>query len=160
MTATDWQDPDPTAYDPDNPLALLEKAAGKQGMERTQEAIWALQSMLAAGADQSVIEAARGYAAASKILSLGSFDRLVRRHELDAGRDDRDDNRGPSVATELAEIARELYDFGVTTWASRSPSLARGRESWRCSGAARPRCGPSCPVSTSPATARSPPSRP
>ena len=62
----------------------------------------------------SLIEAARGYAAASKILALGSFDRLVRRHELDAGRDDRTDSRGPSVATELAEIAQELYDFGVS----------------------------------------------
>lgn len=27
MTGLDWQDADPAAYDPDNPLALLEKAA-------------------------------------------------------------------------------------------------------------------------------------
>ena len=110
----DWQDADPTAYDPDDPLALLEKAAGREGMERTQGAIWALQSMLAAGADQSVIEAARGYAATSKVLPLGSFDRLVRRHELEAGAGERDDSRGPSIATQLAEIAQELYDFGVS----------------------------------------------
>jgi hypothetical protein len=112
VTGHDWQDPDETAFDPANPLALLEKAASKQGMERNREAIWALQSMLAAGADQAVLEAARGYAAESKVLPLGSFDRLVRRHELDG--DQRDDSRGPSVATQLAEIARELYAFGVS----------------------------------------------
>ena len=110
----DWQEPDETAFDPDNPLALLEKAAGLEGQERTQDAIWALRSMLAAGADQGVIEAARSYVGTSKVLPLGSFDRLVRRHELEEGRDQRDDSRGPSVATELAEIARELYAFGVS----------------------------------------------
>jgi hypothetical protein len=110
----DWQDPDETAFDPDNPLALLEKAAAKEGQERTQEAIWALRSMLAAGADQGVIEAAREYAATSKVLRLGSFDRLVRDHEVTAGGGDRDDGRGPSIATQLAEIARELYAFGVS----------------------------------------------
>jgi len=110
----DWQDPDETAFDPDNPLALLEKAAALEGQDRTQEAIWALRSMLAAGADQAVIEVARSYAATSKVLPLGSFDRLIRSHELEEGHDQRDDGRGPSVATQLAEIARELYDFGVS----------------------------------------------
>ena len=70
--------------------------------------------MLAAGADQSVIEAARGYAATSKVHLLGSFDRLVRRHELEASAGERDNSRGPSIATQLAEIAQELYDFGVS----------------------------------------------
>jgi hypothetical protein len=109
----DWQDPDETAYNPDDPLALLEKAAKEEGQERTQKAIWALRSMLKAGADQGVIEAARGYAGVSKILPLGSFDRLVRSHELECG-GQRDDSRGPSVATQLVEIARELYAFGVS----------------------------------------------
>ena len=110
----DWQDPDETAFDPDDPLALLKKAAAKEGMERTQDAIWGVQSMLAAGASQGVIEAARAYATGSKLLPAAAFDRLVRDHELNAGRDGRDDSRGPSVATQLAEIAQELYAFGVS----------------------------------------------
>jgi hypothetical protein len=35
VTGLDWQDPDPTAYDPDNPLALLEKAVAAGEDEQT-----------------------------------------------------------------------------------------------------------------------------
>ena len=111
----DWQEPDPTAYDPDSPLALLEKAAGKEGMERTQEAIWALQSMLMAGVDQSVIEGAREYVATSKVILLGSFDRIVRRHEIAAHREQREgDPNAKSASTVLVDLAQECYTFGVT----------------------------------------------
>ena len=115
MIADEWQDPNPAAWNPGNPLELLEIAAGKEGAERTQIAIWSLQSMLEAGAGQGVIEAARGYVATSKVMPLGSFDRLVRSHQADDHREQRDNGRGPSVATHwLAEIARELYMFGVS----------------------------------------------
>lgn len=115
MSDHDWQDPDPTAYDPDNPLRLLEKAADKEGMERTRAAIWALQSTLEGGADQMVLEAARGYVAESKIMQLGSFDRIVRRHEVAAYREQRDaDPNAKSASTVLVELAQEYYTFGVS----------------------------------------------
>ena len=103
----------PDGIRPGQPAGAAGESRQKAGVERTQEAIWALQSMLAAGADQAVIEAARSYAATSKVLPLGSFDRLVRRHELEAPASS-DDDRGPSVATQLAEIAQELYAFGIS----------------------------------------------
>ena len=39
----DWQDADPTAYDPDNPFALLQKAEAAEEPEQAKLAIWAIQ---------------------------------------------------------------------------------------------------------------------
>ena len=110
----DWQDADPAAYDPDNPLALLENAAKMDpGTERDQQAVWAARSMLAAGAGQDVMQVARKYAKRETILTFGEFDALIQaaaRGSDDGGGGD----RGPSIATQFAEIAQELYEFGVS----------------------------------------------
>lgn len=107
----DWQDADPTAYDPDNPLALLEKAAVAEESERAKAAYWAVRSMTEAGADPGVLSVvARDYVKRNlKALSLAAFDDLTRKTASDDGGD-----RDPNVATQLVEIAREFYTFAVS----------------------------------------------
>jgi hypothetical protein len=111
VSGFDWQWPDPDAWDPDNPLALLQKAATADEGERAQRAIWAVRSMIAAAADAGVMIEAREFVRKSKVLRLNDLDRLEREAR---GSGDRGDDRGPSVATQLVEIAQELYTFGVS----------------------------------------------
>jgi hypothetical protein len=120
MTGLDWQDADPTAYDPDNELALLEKAAAAGEDERARAVVWAVRSMVAGGAPHFVLDVVgRDYVKRSALIGLGSYDELVRRSLLDrtisehAGAGD-DGERGPSVATHLVQIAQEFYTFGVS----------------------------------------------
>ena len=115
MTGFDWQDADPTVYDPDNPLALLEKAAASGEDERAKLAAWAVRSMAAGNAPPFILTTvARDYVRRVKLLPLGAYDDLVRRSLGEFASPGRDDDRGPSVATQLVEIARELYTFGVS----------------------------------------------
>ena len=48
-------------YDPDNPLALLEKAAAAETRDRATAAVEAVRSMIAAGADAGVLAVARDF---------------------------------------------------------------------------------------------------
>lgn len=108
----DWQEPDETAFDPGNPLALLQKALAASEDDRTMSAVWAVRSMIAAGADTGVMAVARDYVKRAKLLALGDFDRLA----ASARAGDDDDLREPgqkSAATVLVEMARELYIFGA-----------------------------------------------
>jgi hypothetical protein len=108
----DWQDADPAAYDPDNPLALLEKAAGDEGIERAKAAVRAVRSMLAGGADAGVMAVAREFVKSTKVLAVASFDDITHEaHGDDAGRDDPERK---SAATSLVELAQEFYTFGVS----------------------------------------------
>src|SRR5206468_10485250 len=84
VTGLDWQDADPTAYDPDNPLALLEKAAAAGEDERAMAVVWAVRSMVAAGAPHFALDVVgRDYVKRSGVIGLGSYDELVRRSLLD-----------------------------------------------------------------------------
>jgi hypothetical protein len=117
MTGLDWQDADSTAYDPDNPLALLEKATAAGETDRAKAAVWAVRSMVAGGAPAFVLTVAgRDYVGRAKLLPLGTYDNLVRdslrEHAKETGRDGSD--RGPSIATQLVELAQELYTFGIS----------------------------------------------
>lgn len=116
MIGLDWQDADPTAYDPDNPLALLEKAAAAGEDERAKLTVWAVRSMVSGGAAPFTLSAVgRDYVKRTKLLNIGSYDDLVRRALADrAGGDGGDDERSPSIATQLVQIAQELYEFGVS----------------------------------------------
>jgi hypothetical protein len=108
----DWQDGDPAAYDPDNPLALLEKAARNEGIERAKAAVCAVRSMLAGGADAGVMAVAREFVKSTKVLAVASFDDIARQAQGDdAGRDDPERK---SAATSLVELAQEFYTFGVS----------------------------------------------
>lgn len=110
MTGLDWQDADPTAYDPDNPLALLEKASAAEVDKRAMAAVRAVRSMIAAEADAGVIAVARDYVKRTKVVSVASFDDLIREARGEAG------GRGEaaSAATMLVELAQEFYAFGVS----------------------------------------------
>ena len=108
----DWQDADPTAYDPDNPLALLEKAAAAEVDTRAMAAVRAVRSMIAGGADAGVLAVARDLVKRKRLMGVPSFDSLVREAQGGTG----DDKSGPdrkSASTELAEIACERYEFGL-----------------------------------------------
>ena len=101
-----WQE----TYDPDNPLAMLEKAAAAGETEQGQAAVRAVRAMLAAGADVGVLDAARGFIKRHKLLSsIASFDALVR----DA-RGGTADHEPTSAATMLVQLAQEFYTFGVS----------------------------------------------
>jgi hypothetical protein len=114
VTGLDWQDADPDAYDPDNPLALLEKAAAATEEDRAKEAVRAVRSMAAAGAPPFVLMVVgRDYVRQSKLMPLGTYDKLVRTAMAEHPADSQND-RGPSVATQLVELAGELYTFGVS----------------------------------------------
>jgi hypothetical protein len=108
----DWQDADPDSYDPENPLAMLEKAAAAGESERAMSAVQAVRSMIAAGADAGVMAVARDYVKRAKLLSLMSFDDLSRQARgEDPGREDQERK---SAATALVELAQEFYTFGVS----------------------------------------------
>ncbi len=112
MSGLDWQDADPTAYDPDNPLALLEKAAAAGDAERAMTTVRAVRSMIAAGADAGVMAVARDYVKRAKVLAVASFDDITREARGDdAGRDDPERK---SAATTLVELAQEFYTFGIS----------------------------------------------
>ena len=108
----DWQDTDPDAYDPENPLALLEKAAAAGEAERAMAAVRAVRCMTAAGADAGVMAVARDFAKRSKILAVASFDQLVTEARGDDPGEADPDRK--SAATILVEQAQELYSFGVS----------------------------------------------
>ncbi len=114
MSGLDWQDADPTAYDPDNPLALLEKAAVAEADRRVMEAVRAVRSMVAAGADAGAMLAARDYVRRHiKALGVAGFDGLAREARKASGEDP---GRAETVsaATALVELAQERYTFGVS----------------------------------------------
>jgi hypothetical protein len=107
VTGLDWQDADPTAYDPDSPLALLEKAAAAEADRRAMATVWAVRSMIAGGADAGVVAVARDYVKRHRLLTrLGDFERLVR--EL-RGEDEDGSQQGPTQAEILAGYAQERY---------------------------------------------------
>jgi hypothetical protein len=103
-------DGDPAVYDPENPLALLEKAAAAGEGERGGAAVLAIRAMLAAGADVGTLDAARGFIKRRQLLStITTFDALVRE-----ARGTADTAEHASAATTLVELAQEFYTFGVS----------------------------------------------
>jgi hypothetical protein len=102
---------DPDAYDPDNPLALLEKAAAAGEAERAMAAVRAVRCMLAAGADAGVMAVARDLVKRSRVLAVASFDDLTREARASSPAEDADRK---SAATTLVELAQEFYAFGVS----------------------------------------------
>jgi len=112
VTGLDWQDADPTAFDPDNPLALLEKAAAADESERVKQAVRAVRSMLAGGADAGVMAVARDLVKRTRLLAVASFDDLAR--EARGEDDGPGDPERKSAATTLVALAQELYTFGVS----------------------------------------------
>lgn len=112
VTGLDWQDADPTAYDPDNPLALLEKATVADPDTRAMAGVRAVRSMIAGGADAGVMAVARDFVKRKRIMGATSFDNLARETQGGPG----EDKGGPdrkSASTELTEIACERYEFGL-----------------------------------------------
>jgi hypothetical protein len=111
----DWQDADPGAYDPDNPLALLEKAAAAGESDRATRTVWAVRCMAAGGAPPFILNVvARDYVKRAKLIGLAPYDDLVRRELVDRAGGHDSGEHGPSVATQLVQIAQELYTFGVS----------------------------------------------
>lgn len=112
MSGLDWQDADPAAYDADDPLALLDKAAAAEPDMRAMAAVRAVRSMIAGGADAGVMAVARDLVKRKRIMGVTSFDNLAREAQGSNG----DDKGGPdrkSASTELTEIACERYEFGL-----------------------------------------------
>lgn len=107
MNGPDWQDGDPSAYDPDNPRALAEKAAATPPDERAMKAVWAVRSMLAGEATAGALIAAKDYMKRHKVMTAADFDRLVREARIESGSSDSD--RGPTVSAILAGYALEQY---------------------------------------------------
>ncbi len=121
LLAADWLQPDPGAYDPDSPLGLLKSAASRGDEdERTQATVWAVRSMAAAGARKSVLSTvARVFAKREGLMSMAAYDDLVADAlaEFASTADaavPADDERGPSVATQLVQIAQDLFTFGIS----------------------------------------------
>jgi hypothetical protein len=112
MTDLDWQDADPTAYDPDNPLALLEKAGTAELAQRAMRAVWAVNSMLAAGANAAAMAVAKDYVKRSRLITAADFDRLVLESRRADGKPAEPDVK--SASTMLVDLAQERYTFGVT----------------------------------------------
>lgn len=106
----DWQDPDPTAYDPDNPVALLTRAATAAESERAMRGVWAVNSMLAAGANSTALIVARDFVKRHKVMSVADFDNLVRESRSSPGQHETDVK---SASTLLVELAQQRYSFGV-----------------------------------------------
>jgi hypothetical protein len=116
VTGLDWQDADSTAYDPDNPLALLEKAVAAVEDERVKAAVWAVKSMMAAGPDAGVdagiVAVARDYVKRHiKALTVAAFDDLTR--EASGDGESKGEPERKSASTELTQIACERYEFGL-----------------------------------------------
>jgi hypothetical protein len=107
---SDWQSPEPGAYDPDHPIALLEMAGEVTGQARAMRAVWAVRSMLAAGANTGALSVAKSYAKAHKLISAGDFDSLVREHRAESGPAD---TGKPSASTLLVELAQSKFTFGL-----------------------------------------------
>jgi hypothetical protein len=107
-----WQDADADAYDPGNPLALLEKAEAADEADRAMAAVRAVRCMTTAGADAGVMAVARDFVKRTRVLPLTSFDDLVREARADAPPDSDGDRK--SAATVLVELAQESYRFGVS----------------------------------------------
>lgn len=114
MTGLDWQDPDPTVYDPDNPLALLDRAAAAEPGKRAMQAVWAVQCMLAAGPTAAAITVARDHVKRHRLLAAADFDRLLREHQAASGQPSGETDT-KSAATMLVELAQEHYTFGATS---------------------------------------------
>ena len=112
MTGLDWQDIDPDAYDPDNPLASAGKGGATEETERAMAAVRAVRSMIAAGADAGVMAVARDFVKRTKVLAVASFDNLV--HEARGEDGGTGEPERKSVATALVDLAQELYTFGVS----------------------------------------------
>jgi hypothetical protein len=105
----DWQDADPDAYDPDNPLALLEKAAAAEVDKRAKATVRAIRCMAAGGADAGVMAVARAYAKNHKLLAAaGDFDKIAREAQRGQQDDDSSD-KGPTQSEILAAYAQDRY---------------------------------------------------
>lgn len=111
-----WECPDPDAYDPAHPAGLLEIAAKACEAERAKIAIWAVRSIAASQADPYVLTVVgRDYVKRAGLMPLESYDDLVRRFLAERGRGEESEcDRAPSVATQLVEIAQEMFAFGVS----------------------------------------------
>jgi hypothetical protein len=108
------EDFDVTAYSADKPLAFLEKAAAAPEGERAMHVVAAVRSMVTAGADKGAIAVARDFVKRRNLLHLGSFDDIIREARADSGTEEAGE-RGPSVATQLVELAQERYQFGISS---------------------------------------------
>ena len=122
-------DGDGMAYDPANPVALLEKAIADAGNDdELAEAVGeAIRSIAAAGADAVALDRARAFVKRKKLLSsIGTFDAIVR--ELRGGETDR--GEAASAATVLVAAGagalhlRDQLDRGAVRPA---PGRAQGR---------------------------------
>ena len=112
----DWQQPDADAYDPENPVALLELAGKAAASERSKVAVWAVRSIAASDAAPYVLKVlGRAVVKASGLMSLDSYDDLVRHSLAERKRSEPGEgDHGPSAATQLVEIAQEMFAFGVS----------------------------------------------
>lgn len=111
MTTRDWQEPDAGAYDPERPTALLELASAAMASERDERAVWAVSSMLEAGANTAALTVARAYCKRTRLLSLADFDALVREYRAESGQDSGTGTK--SASTVLVELAQARYTFGL-----------------------------------------------
>jgi hypothetical protein len=108
VSGLDWQDADPSAYDPDNPLTLLEKAAAAEADRRAMATVRALRSMIAGGADAGVMAVARDFVKRHRLLAiLSDFERIVRQERGADGEDG--EQQGPTQAEILAGYAQDRY---------------------------------------------------
>ena len=110
-----WQDAEPAAYDPDNPLALLEKAAAAEVDVRAMVVVRAVRSMIAGGANAGVMTVAREFLKRKRIIGMTSFDDVLKeaREARSAAGEGNTGADRKSASTELAEIACERYEFGL-----------------------------------------------
>lgn len=98
-------------YDPAVPLQLLQDAAALDPDKRTEAAVIALGAMAAGGMSAAATEMARDYAKRHKLVSAAGFDRIIKAAR---GADAKSEPERKSASTELAEIACERYDFGLS----------------------------------------------
>ena len=111
MIIDEWQDPNPAAYNPEDPLELLTSAATAAESERAMRTVWAVNSMLAAGANSGALTVAKDFVKRHKLISAADFDNLVRESRSGSGQQENDVK---SASTLLVELARERYTFGVS----------------------------------------------
>jgi hypothetical protein len=78
LTELDWQKPRGAAYDPGCPLSLFETAAATDDPEQARAAVWAVRSMLAAGADTGAMIEARAFVKGHGLMPVHAFDSIVR----------------------------------------------------------------------------------
>jgi len=114
MIGQEFNDDGVLVYDPDDPLAPVKEAVKEAASEDLVpgKVAAAVEAMARFGMDTVTQVNVRAYIKKEKLVPLGVYDKLVREHAREAGQDGGD--RGPSVATQLVELAEELYTFGVS----------------------------------------------